>query len=440
VPRQLALHVTPLDPPQTDTDMHSVTLDVSGRLLGFSSVPRQFDDSAAGEAAPPWPTLFEAADLPMAAFSPVTPQWAPRDFADTRAAWEGQLPERPDIRVRIEAAAYRGRAVSFILIGPWTVATRMQAQQRPLSDRSAYAVLLTLLFAMLIGALLLARHNVRTGRADRRGAMRVAVFVICTEIFAWVAGYHHVLDLRVETLSFSAIAADSVFLGVLLWIIYAALEPYARRFWPDMLLGWSRLLAGRVRDSRVGRDALLGVAFGVLWFALDIGRRLLPEMLVYQASVPRLGADVGTLLSSAQTLSTWAAVVLRELQTAFGAVLLVVVLRLITRRASIAIAVGMMIIFSWWSTPALTPVLWIEVTYEIAAVVLFTFVMLRFGLLSAAVARIVLGVCESIPFTLQVAHWSATPSNWTIAGIIALALFGFYASRAGQPLFGKLEV
>jgi serine/threonine-protein kinase len=438
VPRQLALHVTPLDPPQMDTDMHSVTLDMSGRLLGFSSVPRQFDDSAAGEAAPPWPKLFEAADLPMAAFSPVAPQWTPRDFADTRAAWEGPLPERPDIRVRIEAAAYRGRAVSFVLVGPWTVATRMQVLQRPLSDRIAYAVLLTLSIVILIGAVLLARHNVRTGRADRRGAMRVAIFVICTEIAAWVAGYHHVPDLRIEALSFSAIAADSVFLGVLLWIIYAALEPYGRRFWPDMLLGWSRLLAGRVRDSRVGRDVLLGIVFGVMWFALDLGRRLMPETLGYRASVPRLGFEVGTLLSGAQTLSTWATVILRELQIAFGAVLLMVVLRLITRRASIAIAAGMVIIFYWWSTFTLTPVLWIEVTYEIAAVVLFTFVMIRFGLLAAAVARIVLGLCQSIPFTLQVSHWSATPSNWTIAGIIALALFGFYASRAGQPLFGKI--
>jgi hypothetical protein len=73
-------------------------------------------------------------------------------------------------------------------------------------------------------------------------------------------------------------------------------------------------------------------------------------------------------------------------------------------------------------------------------VCLFTFVLLRCGLLAAAVARIVLGLCQSIPLTLHVSHWSATPSNWTIAGIIALALFGFYASRAGQPLFGNLEL
>src|SRR5262245_17652218 len=120
-PRQLALHVTPSDPPQLDTDMHTVTIDMRGRLIGFTSVPRQFDDAAAGDAAPPWPQLFEAADLPMREFSPMPPQWTPRDFGDARAAWEGPLPGRADIRVRVEAASYRGRAVSFLLIGPWSV-------------------------------------------------------------------------------------------------------------------------------------------------------------------------------------------------------------------------------------------------------------------------------------------------------------------------------
>jgi hypothetical protein len=149
----------------------------------------------------------------------------------------------------------------------------------------AYAILFSLAIALLIGAILLARYNVRLGRADQRGAMRVAVFAICTELVSWLLGYHHVPDVRIEALSFSAIAADAVFLGVLLWIIYAALEPYARRFWPDMLLGWSRLLSGRIRDSRVGRDVLLGVAFGVVRFLPDIGRRLLPQFWAIQLPI-----------------------------------------------------------------------------------------------------------------------------------------------------------
>jgi hypothetical protein len=40
--------------------------------------------------------------------------------------------------------------------------------------------------------------------------------------------------------------------------------------------------------------------------------------------------------------------------------------------------------------------------------------------------------------TLEFSHWRADASNWTLALLIALTLFGFYASRAGQPLFGSI--
>jgi len=33
-------------------------------------------------------------------------------------------------------------------------------------------------------------------------------------------------------------------------------------------------------------------------------------------------------------------------------------------------------------------------------------------------------------------EWAAAPTNWSLALIVTLTCFGFYASRAGQPLFG----
>src|ERR1700720_3975586 len=45
-------------------------------------------------------------------------------------------------------------------------------------------------------------------------------------------------------------------------VIYLAVEPYFRRRWPRMLIGWSRLMAGRFRDPMIGRDALIGVVAG----------------------------------------------------------------------------------------------------------------------------------------------------------------------------------
>jgi hypothetical protein len=57
--------------------------------------------------------------------------------------------------------------------------------------------------------------------------------------------------------------AESLFLSALVWIGYAALEPHVRRRWPESLISWTRLISGRWRDPRVGRDVLIGVAIGV---------------------------------------------------------------------------------------------------------------------------------------------------------------------------------
>jgi serine/threonine-protein kinase len=49
--------------------------------------------------------------------------------------------------------------------------------------------------------------------------------------------------------------------------IYLALEPHVRKRAPELLVGWTRLLEGRTRDPRVGRDLLIGAAIGVGVFA-----------------------------------------------------------------------------------------------------------------------------------------------------------------------------
>src|SRR5205085_2537139 len=104
----------------------------------FQSVPPQFDAAGSESAASaPWPELFAAAGLPMASFSPVAPQWTPRDFADARVAWEGLLPDSDGVRVRVEAASYRGRPISFTIVAPWSRATRMQPLVRSTFDRIA---------------------------------------------------------------------------------------------------------------------------------------------------------------------------------------------------------------------------------------------------------------------------------------------------------------
>ena len=64
--------------------------------------------------------------------------------------------------------------------------------------------------------------------------------------------------------------------GGILWLTYLGLEPYVRRFSPDSLIGWTRLLAGGWRDPRVGRDVMIGIGAGVLMTLVAATHNLLP--------------------------------------------------------------------------------------------------------------------------------------------------------------------
>ena len=75
-----------------------------------------------------------------------------------------------------------------------------------------------------------------------------------------------------ERTTFPELSQVEVFFGVLYraffafglaWLFYIALEPYAQGLWPQTLISWVRLLEGLVRDPRVGRDVLLGCAYGI---------------------------------------------------------------------------------------------------------------------------------------------------------------------------------
>jgi hypothetical protein len=100
--------------------------------------------------------------------------------------------------------------------------------------------------------MLIARRNFRNGRADRRGASRLVLYMIVSGFAVWLVGGHHVASASSECESLIFTAAIFTLLAAALGIIYLALEPYVRRFWPDSLLGWSRLVAGHIRDPRVG--------------------------------------------------------------------------------------------------------------------------------------------------------------------------------------------
>ena len=250
-------------PPYTLSGMVGIKLDPRGRLVYLQAMPPQVDEATSTAARPDWNALLTAAGLDPARFRPVPPSWTPLGFADERAAWQGTYPDRPDVPLRVEAAAYQGRPVSFVLVAPWTRPARMQPFQPRPGERVVQAFLIAVLLCLLVGSLIVARRNLRLGRGDRRGAGRLALSVIAVVLVGWLLGTDHVPNLP-ELGMFIIGLGWALSFSALLWLLYLAIEPYVRRRWPNALISWNRALAGNLRDPLVGRDLLVGALAGVL--------------------------------------------------------------------------------------------------------------------------------------------------------------------------------
>jgi hypothetical protein len=73
------------------------------------------------------------------------------------------------------------------------------------------------------------------------------------------------------------------------WLVYLAVEPYARRLRPWTLVSWTRFLGGGFSDPVVGRDALVGLAWAVLVYYLTPLRYVLPPLFGQAPPEPTFG-------------------------------------------------------------------------------------------------------------------------------------------------------
>ncbi len=270
--------------------MTRTVLDDAGRLLEFEAVPPRGDAPLeAGKTAKPapWPALFAAAGLSLPQFQQVEPVWLPRAYATERAAWEGPLRDGSSMKVRVEAAAYRGQTVYFKITGPWSPAPVASQTSSPTPRRLWQVVANVMGSVLLLGTVLLARSNLRAGRGDRRGAARIVFFTMAVWIVAWVISARHYSTFQLEDDRFFEFLAHALLNTAIGWVLYIALEPYVRRFAPGILISWTRVLAGQVVDPRVGRDLLVGLTVGVGVALLGLSYSLVPALFGEPPWTPR---------------------------------------------------------------------------------------------------------------------------------------------------------
>ena len=420
------------DPPLNVSGMTLVSLNPLGRLTRFVIVPPEVEKPAGAALPPDWAILFSAAGLDLSKWNTALPGWIPPVYSDARAAWTGSLAERPNIPMRIEAGAYRGKPVYFELIGPWTRPERMQPYQPTMGERASLVIFTVLLLSVLIVGAMLARRNLRLGRGDRRGAFRLAAFVFAAWAVAWFFGVHHVPDFA-EIGLFIMFLAWGFAWSCLLWVLYIALEPYVRRRWPATLVSWSRLLAGGFRDPLVGRDVLAGCLLAPFTTALQRLAWFVFSWLGYPPPQPDSGPQ--WVFLGARTIVADVALALFNAPFFWlTALFILFLLRTLTRKEWTAAVAWVVLPTALVATGTrFDPVASVGILIFLSLAV---FVMIRFGLLALVANFVVHIILQNFPLTTQGSAWYAGISLAGILLIAAMAFSGFYTSLGGRPVFG----
>jgi hypothetical protein len=426
--------VTRDDPAPDMSGMVSVELDAQGRLTSLEAVPPQQDVAASGPAKPvDWSALFAAAGLGLSQFHAVAPQWSPHNFADTRAAWEGPTPGRSDLTLRVEAASYQGKPVSFALVWPWTQPSRMEPFQRAQRFNIARAMDTILFLGIILGGLFIARYNLKLGRGDRRGAARLAASVVALIMAGWLLEAHHVLTNQEIGLWFKAISL-ALLNGALAWIVYVALEPFVRRRWPHILISWNRLLAGQFRDPLVARDVLAGLILGGVLGLVDGLDFVLPGWMGKPSPTPSY-ASIVYLNGSPRFVGDLLTALPNQFLQALYIVFLFFLLRLILRKEWLAGLCFVAILSVKNGLQGDYPTIQAVATAASCLAVLLT--LSRFGFAALTVGLFAETILENAPLTTHLGAWYASPTWICMVPLLALGIYAYRISLGGRKLFSE---
>ena len=406
------------NPPVTQPGMARVLVDPAGKLIELSVIPPDRVSAAEPQPEPDWAPLFSLAGLALTEWTPAEPAWTPPMASDVRRAWtHGAL--------RVEAAAFRGHPVRFVVIPPW----RRDAAARAAASAGNVFWLTEILLAILIlAAILLARRNVRLGRSDRRGAFRLAA------AYAVLGAAYQVIALPGGPGTLQVLGRDighELSGAVIVWLFYVALEPHVRRLWPNTLVAWSRLIDGQFRDPMVGRHVLIGAICGVAaTFMFDSGTIL---SLLVGTPAPLPDGNLAALAHAQSRLAE----ILNSIQASFllpvAFLLLLLLLRVLFRKPWLANG-ALVAIALFWS--ALFGGSWVEQVFFVVIFVLMMTVLTRLGLL-AMCALFVVSDWAVFNLTTDPSSWFFPTSVATMVFFAAIVAYAFVVSLGGRRVFSS---
>lgn len=426
------------DPPPTLPGMVGVRLNPKGDLIEFYAVPPKRSRPTQDPEDVGWERLFESAGLDLGQFvqqKGEEPRGSPAALGDRPVTWKGTHP-KGDNEVNVETASYHGKPVYFRIVEQCPMPQRIRlgippTDRQPIKVEAIRAVEWTVCLIALVAAALVAGRSLRLGRSDRKGAFRLGLFIFSFHLLTWLFEASHVGHFAGELALVFAGLLLALFVAVYFGLTYLAFEPYMRRFWPTLLISWSRLLTGRFRDPLVGRDLLIGATVGVwFWPVLEFLSVLAPDWLGPPQPVWRTLPS--TLLGARHLVAVSLYYLPGSIIGALFFLLSLLLIRIVLRKwwfwAPAFVLFGM---FTYASYDVASLARWLMLAaFMTALLLLFT----RLGLLAVIASFLAPFMLTSFPITADLDAWYWGSSLYALTVVAAIGVYGFYTSTTGRPL------
>lgn len=437
-------YATPDDPPLADARARAVLLDKRGQLilLGAAAHPlTSTQGSPSSVSADQLRTgLLRAAGVANPeALKPgmVGPSVAPNGSC---ANYDLPINEEDGRSSMVSTLCSSRQNPTFFAVGLKSDDANQQPDRLSQSARQQRSVILAqrILFLMLVAVVIpLGIAKSRMTRVNYQGAVRLAVFVVALELIAAmlrlgnaVSGFDAVSQLAMAVVRAAGVAG-------LVGVSYLAIDAYARRLWPHLLVTWSRLLMGRMRDPDVAYHALVGVCVGC-WWSLAVS--------VERTAVKVAGWELRPMFSGeriAEKLHGTCSIVAGHLVTieralVFGLLfmLLFVVIRKLIRQPVLAAMTCAVVLLPVIIPRGANPyTAWLAL--GLCGTVVCVWIMMRYGLLAITVALMVTGILNTSPMNMSWRTWTSGIGMGAAMLVACLIAYGF---KFRQPRYVRERI
>ena len=434
-----AADVSARNPPMNKPGMISVRLDVTGRLMRFEAVPEAEAKKTTEDAKTDWGVLFDAAGLKIGDFKEVESKWNPTQFADESVQWQGFMVGDKDVPVRINGAGLHGKPVLFEIVPSWREpAGAVQSQIQASGPRASEIFILVLFLSAILGSALLVRFNVKNGRGDVMGAVKIAGFCCLLTFISAAFTADTGTGIGAKLFALFVGLSEALLVSSFIFLFYLSIEPFIRKRFPEVFISWNRLLSGDFKNPMVGRDVLVGSFLSLVLALIGVGLAYLGYLTkpsgVFdpfgRGSISPLNGPVGFFGELIQNPVS-------GVLNSFFVMFLLLISSLVLKKKWMAIIGAGLILSLQALLASISQGDWVLYVNGLFFVAIWLLCIVRFGALAAVSFYMFIDLMQSALITLDTNDFYFSSTLILFGFSLVLCGYAAYVSMSGQKLFEK---